>query len=129
MREHGIVLYGPPPATLIDPVSVDDVRAATAGVLRSWWATTEATDYIRTVPLSALAVYVAPTMCRALYSLEHGQVISKPAACQWALATQEARWRPIIERALRGEIDEALREEVVAFVRYVTGAAVGEQSG
>ncbi len=29
VREHGIALFGPPPATLIDPVSPDDVRRAT----------------------------------------------------------------------------------------------------
>lgn len=123
VREHGITLFGSPPATLIDPVSADDVRRATAGVLRSWWATPEAAAYIRDASLSTLAVYVAPTMCRALYALERGEVISKPAACRWALATQEARWWPVIEGALRVEIDEAVREDLVLFVRYVTGAA------
>jgi hypothetical protein len=122
VREHGIVLFGPPPATLIDPVSADDVRMATAGVLRFWWATPEAAAYVRDAAPEVLAVYVAPTMCRALYALEYGAVVSKPVACRWAVATQDAHWRPIIEGALGGQIDEAMRDELVAFVRYVAGA-------
>ncbi len=120
VREHGIVLFGPPPANLIDPVSADEIRAATVGVLRSWWATPEAKAYIREVPLGALAVYVVPTMCRALYGLQYGAVVSKPAACQWALTTQDERWRPIIEGAMRREIHEKHREQVVELVCHVT---------
>jgi hypothetical protein len=120
VREHGFALFGPPPATLIDPVSADDVRWATAGVLRSWWATPEAVAYIREASPSTLAFYVVPTMCRALFTLESGKVISKPAACRWALATLDARWRPLIERSLRREANEAMKNETLTFVRYVT---------
>lgn len=129
VREHGIIMSGPPPATLIDLVSADDVRRATAGVLRSWWATPEATAYIRDAPLSALAEYVTPTMCRALYALEHGGVVSKRAAAEWALTTQAARWRPIIEWAPRGTKDETMRDELIDFVSYVAGVTDGQNPG
>jgi hypothetical protein len=39
VREHGLALLGPPPETLIDPVSADELRRATAAVLHSWWST------------------------------------------------------------------------------------------
>jgi hypothetical protein len=120
VREHGITLFGPPPATLIDPVSPDDVRAATAGVLRSWWGTAEGLTYVRDATPETLAVYIVPTMCRALYALEYGAVVSKPAACRWALATLDARWHSLIEASLRRELNEAMRDELTAFVRYVT---------
>jgi hypothetical protein len=124
IREHGITLFGPPPATLIDPVSPDDVRAATVGVLRSWWGTPDAVAYIRDAPLSGLAVYIAPTMCRALYALEHGGVISKPAACRWALTTLDARWHPLIERSQKWALDEAMKEDMIAFVTFVAQPAL-----
>jgi hypothetical protein len=122
VREHGIALFGPPPATLINPVSPDDVRAATAGVLRSWWATPEAAVAIARAHPGYLA-YVVQTMCRALYALEYGAVVSKPAACRWALATGDACWHSLIEASLREELNEAMRDELIAFVRYVVGMA------
>lgn len=123
VREHGIALYGPPPATLIDPVTPDDVRRATAGVPRSWWSTAEAEDYIREAPLSALVIYVVPTMCRALYALEYGVVVSKPVAGRWALATQNTRWHPLIEGGMTQQMSEASREEILEFVRSVSKQA------
>lgn len=119
VREHGIVLHGPPPATLIDPITPDDIRQATAGVLRSWWATADAMDYIRQSHSGGLS-FIALTLCRALYALRHGEVVSKRAAAGWALTTQEARWHELIERSLRWELTEATKEEMIAFVRFVT---------
>ena len=32
------------------------------------------------------------TMCRALYALEYGDIVSKPVAARWALSTLDERW-------------------------------------
>ncbi len=40
------------------------------------------------------------TMCRALYTLRHGAVVSKPAAARWAREALDYRWAAVIERAL-----------------------------
>jgi len=122
VREHGITLYGPPPATLIELVTAGDVRAATAGVLRSWWGTPAAVDYIRAAPPGGLA-FIALTMCRALYALEHGAVVSKPVAGRWALATLDACWHTLIGRSLAWQLDESMKPEMIAFVQYVAGTA------
>src|SRR3989454_6086781 len=37
LREHGVVLAGPPPRTLIDSVQPSELREAVRGVLREWW--------------------------------------------------------------------------------------------
>jgi hypothetical protein len=37
LREHGVVLTGPPPRTLIDPVPPTELREAVLGILREWW--------------------------------------------------------------------------------------------
>jgi len=117
VREHGVALFGPPPATLIDPISPDDLRRATAGVLRSWWATAEATDALgRAHP--GYRAYVVQTMCRALYTLEHGAVVSKPAACRWALAARDGRWRGLIEQAMNWELPVKATNETIAFIRF-----------
>lgn len=122
VREHGIVLFGPPAATLIDSVSADDIRAATGEVLRSWWGTPAAVEYICAAPPGGLA-FIALTMCRALYALEYGAVVSKPVAGRWALATLDARWHTLIGRSLAWQLDDSLKPEMIAFVRYVAGMA------
>jgi hypothetical protein len=118
VREHGIALFGPPPATLIDPVSPDDVRRATTEVLRSWWGTADAVATIHAAPPGGLS-FIALTMCRALYALERGEVVSKRAAAEWALRTQDPRWRPLIERSLRWELSGEMKDEMIALVYSV----------
>ena len=46
--------------------------------------------------------YVVLTLCRMLYTLYTGSVATKPVAARWALATLDARWAPLIERAWEG---------------------------
>lgn len=37
LREHGVVLAGPPPKMLIDPVRPEELQEAVRGILREWW--------------------------------------------------------------------------------------------
>jgi len=120
VREHGVTVDGPPPAALIDPVLPDDLRRAVAGVLRSWWATPDAARTIAHAHPGYLT-YVVQTMCRALYTLETGLVASKPVACRWAREVMEETWRPLIDAARHREMDETMREETLALVRFMTG--------
>jgi hypothetical protein len=120
VRDHGIALFGPPPAMVIDPVMPDDIRAATAAVLRSWWAAPEGIASVRAAPPAYLA-YVVLTMCRAAYSLATGQVTTKPAAAAWMLEHGPARWRPLVRKALTGAVDAARREDVVGFIQAIAG--------
>lgn len=119
--EYGVALFGPPAAKLIDPISPDDVRTATVEVLHSWWGSPEAVDYIQTAPPGGLA-FIALTMCRALYALKCGVVISKPQAGRWALAELDTRWHPLIERSLAWKLDDSMKQDMIAFVRYVVAA-------
>jgi hypothetical protein len=51
--------------------------------------------------------YAVLTMCRALYALEFGEIISKPAAARWAQAALDPRWQGLIARALAdGQLDD-----------------------
>ncbi len=98
LHTSGITLAGPPIQTLVDPVTPDDLRQAVIGLFNFWW-----------VPMTQNPVqlveegyrrYAVLTMCRMLYTLHRGQVVSKPAAARWALAHLETRWRPLIEWAM-----------------------------
>lgn len=81
LRERGIVLSGPPPAKLIDPISPDGLRWAQVELMRVWWAPmageSAAADFLRQRGHQSLAVL---TMCRVLYTLRTGEIVSKSAA-------------------------------------------------
>lgn len=122
LREHGVTLVGPPPSTWVDPITADDLRQATVELVRIWWAPMAHDPWRLYQP--GYQVYAVLTMCRMLYTLSHGDVVSKPAAAQWALETQDARWAPLIERALAWRRDDGVDRtadvpETRAFIRLV----------
>jgi hypothetical protein len=67
--------------------------------------------------------YTVLSLCRILYTLEHGTVVSKAVAARWALATLDKRWIGLIERAVIGRHvgGEILPGDVTGtreFIRY-----------
>lgn len=46
--------------------------------------------------------YVVLSLCRVLYTLQHGAIASKPVAARWTQGTLRLHWVPLIERALEG---------------------------
>lgn len=127
VRERGVTLWGPPPATLIDPVSPADLRGAVRDALRDSWARrVEQPDWLGTRRYQAFAIL---TLCRALYTLERGGVASKPDAAAWARATLPARWTAAIDRALAWRHDPEAEDptETLAFLRYALGRAASQR--
>jgi len=46
--------------------------------------------------------YFVLSLCRMLYTLQYGTIVSKPVAAKWATDTLDAKWKPLIERAWIG---------------------------
>lgn len=118
IREYGIVLAGPSPRDLIDPVSTNDLRRAVLGILRAWWsepfpapARFESDEY---------CAYAVLTMCRALHTLTNGTVVSKPVAAIWAKDLLSASWHKLIGQALawRQGMHSVSKEETLDFLRF-----------
>jgi sugar phosphate isomerase/epimerase len=98
LREHGVAVAGPPPATLIDPVGPGEIRRAVQETLEEWWAPMlQHPERLRGGEYQAYAIL---TMCRALYTLVRGGIVSKPAAARWAQTELGEQWAAAIERAL-----------------------------
>jgi hypothetical protein len=127
LREHGMVIAGPNPRDLLDPVDPDEMRRDGAIIARTWLDQAEHDrawlDWARPRPYFA---FVVATICRLLYTLETGDVASKPAATRWAQQTLDGRWPDFIARAweARHEDDETPQDDMdtlVAFIRYAAG--------
>lgn len=118
IREQGVVVAGPDPKTLIDPVRPDDLRRAARATLREWWAP-QLDDHTR-LRSREYQVYAVLTMCRALYTLEHGSIAPKSPAARWAQGRLGERWAGAIERALAwprgGQADEL--DGTLDLIRY-----------
>lgn len=126
LRERGVTLAGPDPKELVDPVSPEDLRREARVALADYveWALApeEMTAWKQT--------YLVYTLCRILRTIEHGDVLSKRASCEWALAALGDRWHALIERAIADRpepwrkvherADPALERETRAFARSLS---------
>ncbi len=127
VREHGVVITGPEPKTLIDPVAPDELRAAVGAELRA--RTTNWGD--GSWPRRELAVvgaqaFEVETACRALLTLEIGELSTKREAVEWALASLPARWSGLIEWSQMHPKDPAVDEGRIPEVLEFLGWAAGE---
>lgn len=127
IREHGIALLGPPPNELIDPVSPDDLRQASRAILRGWGGGVP--DITAALPQEGYQAYFVLSICRVLYTIDHGAVVPKGTAASWAEYALPERWRPLIERAWitrrRAEQGQTSPAEIGATLEFLTWA-VGE---
>jgi predicted nucleotidyltransferase len=121
IHEQGIVLAGPDPKTLIDPIGPGDIRCAVTGILQEWWfPMLENPSWLKNHG-SEYHAYAILTMCRSLYAVEYGKIISKPAAARWAQKELGGKWLRVIEQALAVRIHQGdfdLYNESLELIRF-----------
>lgn len=94
LREHGITLTGPKPASFMPVVPAGVLRHEAAASLPALLD-----DLATWIDIDAVAWgqrYAVVTACRILYTLDTARVASKPAALEWAQRTLDPRWRPLL---------------------------------
>lgn len=100
IREQGVILAGPDPKTLIDPVDPRDLRSAVKGVLNEWWfPMLEDPTWLREHG-SEYHAFAIMTMCRALYTLDNGTIVSKLVAARWVQGKLGEDWSKVIDQAI-----------------------------
>jgi hypothetical protein len=93
LRERGVVLHGPDPKDLIDPVTPEMLRAEVRGTMDKALATG------MPMPMVAWQAFYVGLYCRILHTIATGEVTSKKKAMAWAQETLDPRWRGLIARA------------------------------
>jgi hypothetical protein len=97
LQEYGITVEGPNPQDLFAPISPDDLRQVLLVELRGWAENILGNpEWLNNRWFQSFAVL---TLCRMLYTLQRGAVVSKLAAVEWAKESLDARWTRLIERA------------------------------
>jgi hypothetical protein len=124
LREYGVVVSGPHPRSLLDPVNPDDLRRASAVIVERWRDQAHRdSEWIVWLQEPANFTFVVLTLCRLLYTLATGSVASKPAAARWAESALPSRWSGLIGHAATGQHvpDDASEHDVnntLAFLEY-----------
>jgi predicted nucleotidyltransferase len=138
LREHGVILAGPEPKSLVDAVSATQLRCEVLAMMREWapWAR----EPTRVGGMSQWKqTLLVLSYCRMLQTLAVGRVTSKREGGEWALETLDEEWAGLIRRALDdrpdpwqrvylpADADQATR--TLAFVDYALSQAsvVGEE--
>lgn len=120
IREYGLVLFGPDPKTLIDPVSPDEIRGAIRGILNEWWFPMLENPSWLVERGPEYHAYAVISMCRSLHGIKHGTIVSKPVAAHWAMEAYP-QWCELIETGLASQDGTGpdFSQEALGFIRFV----------
>jgi predicted nucleotidyltransferase len=124
LRERGVIVAGPSPRTLIDPVSPENMYRAVAVIAGGWQEQARHDpSWMEWVQQRSNLSFVVLTLCRLLYSLETGKVASKPTAARWMKKSQFSPWERLIQCSLAGQRDHAKAsdldlEEMLTLLSY-----------
>jgi len=132
LRECGVVLVGPDPKSLVEPVSGAQLRSEVLEAMREWkdWAPAPTKAGPMSQWKQALLVL---SYCRMLHTLAVGRVTSKRQAGEWALGALDPEWASLIRPPLDDRPDPWLRvyrpadpqaaERTLAFVDHAVDVA------
>lgn len=130
LREHGVILAGPDPTSLVDPVSADQLRSEARTLMDEYadWAREPQTRPGVGLMSRWKQPYLVVSYCRMLHTLSVGRVSSKRSAGEWALGALGSEWASLIQRALDDRPDPWSRvyepadpeaiDRTLAFVDY-----------
>lgn len=101
LRERGIIVAGPSPAELVDPIDFDELRIHMRRCMQDWPGVIVRYPH---QPISSRGYqsYIVLTLCRMLCTIQTGDIRSKPAAVRWAQQRFGAAWADHIADAWIG---------------------------
>jgi predicted nucleotidyltransferase len=93
IHSKGVVLYGPDPKELVLPVSQLELLHCIREHCRQW------PEWVLELRHLKGQAYSILTLCRALYTLRNGDIVSKKQAALWA-QQELPQWESLIQQAL-----------------------------
>jgi len=105
VRYYGVVLDGPPPETLIDPIPAAALRREILATINDWGG--EILAEPQRYNNRFYQGYIVLNYCRMLRDLLRGDLGSKRAGAEWAKEHLDPAWAGLIDRAWSGRPDPA----------------------
>ncbi len=106
LREKGVVLAGPRPSTLIDPIPVEVLRRAILVSINE--SGREILTNSELYNNHFYQTFIVLQYCRKLHDLHTGRVGSKRAGAKWAKRNLNRSWVDLIDRAWAGRPNPAV---------------------
>ncbi|ASS75551.1 hypothetical protein CIG75_11510 [Tumebacillus algifaecis] len=134
LQHRAVTVFGPESSTLLLHVTTEDLRATMAYNLHSYWSHRlqalegMSFDTLPETELQADTADAVLTLCRIAYTLEHGDILSKTAALQYAIQSSDAKWQPLFRETLRirenTEASNACKSQSLDFPSVIAFACV-----
>lgn len=127
VREKGVTLAGPPPESLIDPISEELLKAEMFETLTNWGQ--RILDNPAAYNNRFYQSFIVLSYCRMLHDLYRGYPGSKREGAEWAKGVLNPSWSDLIDGTWEGRPDPANKvrqpadpedfKETLKFVEYV----------
>lgn len=127
LQKYALILDGPDPKSLFDAIPVQVLQKNVFTELQRW--SNEVLDNPASLNNRWFQSFMVLSLCRMLYTLQFGAIVSKAVAKEWAKESLDPKWIKLIERAwderpnppMKARM-QAEQEDVEAtpdFIRYV----------
>jgi predicted nucleotidyltransferase len=127
VRERGVILAGPPPTALVDPISDELLTAEIFETITNWGQ--EILDDPARYNNRFYQSFIVLSYCRMLHDLHTGYAGSKREGADWAKGALDPYWSDLIDDAWAGRPNPAQKvqqpadpqdfDRTLEFVRYV----------
>ncbi len=125
VRDCGVPLAGPDPATLVDPIPVRRLRQTILATICDWGQ--DILDNPARYNNRFYQAFIVLNYCRMLHDLRNGCPGSKLAGATWAKKTLDPAWRDLIDRAWETRRDATIHQPAdpadyaatLDFVRFI----------
>jgi hypothetical protein len=106
LREKGVVLAGPDPAEIMDPIPISELRMDIYQTFADWAKVIfENPDEIGSHFYQTFAVL---SYCRMLNDIRRGAIGSKKEGADWVSSNLDPKWRDLIDKAWLGRYNPSL---------------------
>ncbi len=100
VREKGVILVGPSPDTLVNPIPVETLRKAIMATIHNWGQ--EILSNPEHYNNRFYQSFIVLNYCRMLHDLVRGVPGSKRAGAEWAKTNLDPSWIGLIDRTWAG---------------------------
>ena len=127
VREKGVILAGPPPETLVDPITREILRKEIFEEIMKWGQ--HILDDPSRYSNYFYQTYIVLNFSRMLHDLHRGYPGSKREGAEWAKSVLDHSWSDLIDSAWEGRPDSAAKvrqpadpeayERTLRFVQHI----------